>query len=294
VGLGGGYGLAFGPEDILYATGKDGDNAVLWKITEAKEKEVYAILDYDDPIAELMGSAGMETNITVDGVGNVWISGKINGQGYAVSKSREPRVIYLNQHISAPFQPKEDDVKGIAWDEETGKLYIITSGPTSRYVIDAVRHLTTLTPSADSFAKELGTDYNGWSKPPLYIKNEGILIEQPGIALVKAKGSPLFLIGHDRVFTLPGSGKAEPFGKPFTGMCLYGGAADESGNLYVSANNNEKPDNGKGAIYKYNKSGNAILLLADVGNPLGLAWHKGYLYIMDNMGDRILRLKTKE
>ena len=292
-GLGGGYGLAFGQDNVLYATGRDSDKSVLWKITASGQKEVHAILDYGDPMVGLAAPpTGLETNIVVDGVGNVWISGKVNGQSYVVSRAGEPRAVYLNQHISIPIKPKDDDAKGYAWDEVSGKLYVITSGPTSRLSTDAIRHLTTLTPSVGKFAEELGTERNGWSKPPLYIKNEGTLIEQAGIALVKAKGSPLFLIGHDRVFVLPATGKASPFGKAFTGVRLYGGAADESGNLYVSVNNAENPDNGKGAVYRLDKSGNASLLIADIGKPLGLAWHEGYLYIMEQKGDRVLRMKT--
>lgn len=295
MGLGRGYGLAFGPENILYAAGRNGNNAVLWKITDTKEKEVHAILDYGDPmVAMLAPSGGMETNITVDGVGNVWLSGKINGQCYVVSKALGARAIYLNQHISVPIQRREDDTKGIAWDENTGKLYVITSGPSSTFATDATCHLTTLTPSAGKIAEELGTEHNGWSKPPLYIKNEGALIEQAGIALVKAKGSPLFLIGHDRVFVLQSNGKAEPFGKAFDGMRLYGGAVDPSGNLYVSVNSEATQDYGKGAIYKLDKNGDTTLYLANVGMPTGLTWHEGYLYIMEYMGDQIIRLKTTE
>jgi sugar lactone lactonase YvrE len=295
MGLGGGYGLAFGHDNVLYATGRNDNKPVLWKITATKAKEVHAILDYGDPMVALMApSGGHETNIVVDGEENVWISGRMNGQCYVVSKKQDVRAIYLNQHISVPFQFREEDTKGIAWDEDDGKLYVITSGPSSTYATDAIRHLTTLTPSAGKFANELNTERNGWDKPPLFINNKGILIEQTGIALVKAKGSPLFLIGHDRVFVLQSNGKAEPFGKAFDGMRLYGAAADQSGNLFVSANSNINPDNGRGAIYKLDESGNKTLFLEDFGKPLGVNWHDGYLYFMEYMGDQILRMKTTE
>lgn len=296
-GLGGGYGLAFDAKNSLYATGKDRGYSVVWKITGQDKKEVFATLDYKDPIAKLFGlSSGKETetNIAVDSAGNVWMTGSMNGQCYVAAKDTDARVVYLNKELAVSADVAEKDTKGVVWDEKSGKIYLVASGsvPGKTYSKDIVCHLVSLTPTADGFAAELNTNRNGWSPAPLYIKNDGTLLEQPGVALAKAKNSPLYLIGNDRLYILSEDGKSSAFGRAFNGFQLYGGTADESGNVYTSANSKTDPDNGKGAIYKIDRTGKASLLLENIGKPLGLAWNSGYLYIMDGAGDRVLRLNT--
>jgi hypothetical protein len=291
-GLGGGYGLAFDPENNLYAVGKDNAASVVWKITGKDSKEVYSVLSFNDPIMSMLGvTSGLEQNMAVDGFGNIWMTSSMNGQCYVAAKGKQARIVYLNSQVSVSFDVKGDS-KGVAWDADNNKLYIITSGPESSFSNKLDHHLTTLTPSAGNFAQELGTASNGWNQQPLYIEDDGIPLDQPGIGLIKAKSSLLYFIGDNQLYIIGNDGKIEKFGSAFGGLSLKGGTADDNGNLYVSANTKGNEDDGKGVIYKIDKSGKASLLLKDIGKPLGLAFNNGYLYIMEGKSGSILRLKT--
>jgi sugar lactone lactonase YvrE len=290
-GLGGGYGLAFDAAGTLYAAGKDNGKFVVWRITGQETKEVFAELNLNDPIIGMLdASSGLTGNMTVDNLGTVWMTSALSGQCFAVAAGRDARVVYVNEKIASLFDVENS--QGVAYDPDNGALYIVTAGPdpSERYSSKLVCHISSHRPSAENFADGVTVRQNDWDPLPLYINNEGIALEYPGVGLIKGAGTGLYYIGNDQLYEVQDDVK--PIGRKFEGLSLKGGAVDRAGNIYVSANTKDDPQSTRGAVYRLGADRKTTMLLKDVGKPYGLAWRDGYLYIVEGAGDRILRVKA--
>jgi sugar lactone lactonase YvrE len=101
-GLGKVYGLAFDEEGNLFATGTDGDKAVIWKINQDGEKVIFAeIKDQGDVLSDvgIACHSGHLANLAVDGFGNIWITSLQNGACFVVERDKEYSKIYLNSKL---------------------------------------------------------------------------------------------------------------------------------------------------------------------------------------------------
>ena len=226
----------------------------MWQITSEENKKVFNEVNCKDPILSLYGveMAKLLRNISVDGVGNVWMTSSLNGHCYVVSKDNPARVVYLNKQISVDVNV-EDKAVGVVWDSENSRLVIITCGPNaSSSKSEVTNNIAYLIPSTENFAKEVKTYDNDWNLDPLYIRNEGIPINKPGVGLIQGENTPLYFIGEDQLYLVNQNGDIERFGKKFEGLLLKGGTVDDSGNLYISANS---LGDEKGVIYKIDKKG---------------------------------------
>jgi hypothetical protein len=288
--LGNVYGLAFDEEGYLFATGTDGDKNVLWKIDPNGEKELFAeIADQGDVLSDagLAAHARHLANLAIDGEQNIWITSRRQGACFVVADDGEVTKIYLNGHMSITAQDTLEYSHGVAWDGEAGQLYIVTSGPTSAYSANFVEHVRTLP------LNEVRDIIENKSQ---VMSNKGAEIPEKGNGLLKTTEA-VYFIGQEVLYEIKPDGQLEPVGKKVKAMTLWGGAADSEGSIYLSANDaGYTPEEGKGengAILKVDREGKYTVLMGDIGQPLGMAFQGGYLYIADRASGSVLKIEVK-
>jgi hypothetical protein len=288
--LGNVYGLAFGEEGYLFATGTDGDRNVLWKIDPNGEKELFAeIADQGDVLSDagLAAHARYLANLAIDGEQNVWITSRRQGACFVVADDGEVTKIYLNGHMSITAQDTLEYSHGVAWDGEAGQLYIVTSGPLSAYSTNFVEHVRTLTLDE---VRDITENKNK------VMNNKGAETPEKGNGLLKTKDA-VYFIGQEILYEIKPDGQLKPVGKKVKAMTLWGGAANGEGTIYLSANDaSYTPEEGQGengAILKMDREGKYTVLIDDIGQPLGVAFQGGYLYIADRASGSILKIEVK-
>jgi len=293
------YGLAFDGDGNLLATGTQGSKSVVWKLDSRGAKSIVAeISDPPDVLAALGISNHSQylANLAVDGQGNIWITSLHHGACFVVSQDGQVTKVYLNSAMSISI--REDThfyPQGVAWDGKARKLYIITSGPQSAFAPGTdVYHLRTLSGNPDQDVREIKDTGNHAVK---VMDNDGILLKEPGNGLL-ANNSAVYFIGQKALYAVSADGKLKMFGEEAKDMTLWGGAADDRGNIYLAANGKDydptSSPQAKGVIFKLDSQGKANVFLKDTTQPLGLAVRGGYLYIADRATGNILKVKVEQ
>jgi hypothetical protein len=298
-GLGKVYGLAFDGEGKLFAAGTEGEHGVVWTISPDGLKQIFAELkDAGDVLSEagLAGHSRTPANLAVDGCGNVWVTSSSHGAGFVVAPDRTATKFYVNRYLSMSVKADVRYPQGVAWDKEQKKLYLITSGPTSAFTIDNKSFITTLTASTAPgvYAEEMINVADSGGRQVRAFENRGVLLEGKGNALLVGPDSVLYFLGEDAPYALNSSGHLDRFGEPFQGQTLWGGAADNQGHIYLSANTSAydplRDGEGKGTVWRLDSKGERIAYVEGVKEPMGLAFNNGFLYIANRAEGNILRV----
>jgi DNA-binding beta-propeller fold protein YncE len=296
-GLGKVYGLAFDEAGNLFATGSQGEQSVVWKIDSGGTKAVFATIADPTDVFSALGIANHSrrlANLAVSGKGSIWITSLDHGACFAVPQDKQVMKTYLNSEMSISVR---GDIhyypQGVAWDGDARKLYIITSGPKSAFdLANNVYHIQTLTGDPAQDVRQI-QDTGGHTVN--VVANDGILLEEPGNGLL-AKNSVLYFIGQNALYEVPTNGKLKRVGGESKELTLWGGAIDDSGNIYLSANGKDyepgSDSRGKGMILRLDAESQRSVFLKDVAQPLGMAFRDGYLYIADRATGSIVRVNV--
>lgn len=286
-GLGNVYGIAFDATGNLYATGTVQEKVVLWKIGKDGQKSVFSELRDD---VDAMGMIGIAThtkhltNLSVDGQGNIWIASSQHGACFIVTSAGEMFKVYLNKEYSMSVDEKSVP-SGITWDNKTGKLYLITSGPDGKYSTNNVHHIAAFDDCENGYGETL---FAGDNKSLRFVENTGTAINETAVDLLKEDDSPLYLLGLTALYEVQFGGNLKMIGKPFNGLTPFSGTVVD-GTIYFSA----KDKSGKGYIYKMDSKGNMSVFSEGGDQPGGLAYQEGFLYVADKAGERILKKRIK-
>jgi sugar lactone lactonase YvrE len=290
VDLGSVYGLAFDEEGYLFAVGSKGDTSVLWRIDPNGEKELFAeILDRGDKLSDagLAAHASFLASVAIDGERNVWITSRRQGACFVVTPDKDALKIYLNGYMSVTLQDTLEYSQGVAWDADSEQLHIITSGPESAYGTVFREHIRALT------LDEINNITVNESKT---MNNTGVEIQEKGNGLVQGRDA-LYLIGRQALYEVKADGELKKAGVNARGMTLWGGVADGEGAMYLAANDADyTPEEGlgkSGLILKMDSEGKQTVLLEGIGQPLGMAFRGGYLYVADRATGSILRIEIR-
>ena len=288
--LGNVYGIAFDEEGYLFATGTEGDKYVVWRIDQNGEKEMFVeLLDRGDALSDagLAAHAPYLANLAIDGEHNIWITSRRQGACFVATPERDAFKTYLNGYMSITLQDALAYSQGVVWDGGTNHLHIITSGPESEYGTKLREHIRTLA------LDEINDIVLNKSKT---VNNTGFEIQEKGSGLIWGQGI-LYLLGQQALYEVKADGELEQVGTEAKGMTLWGGAADGGGAIYLAANDAdytpEEAQGENGLVLKVDSKGKQTVLLEDVGQPLGMAYQGGYLYIADRATGSILRVEIR-
>jgi sugar lactone lactonase YvrE len=301
-GLGKVYGLAFDEEGNLFATGTDGDKAVIWKINQDGEKVIFAEIKDQGDILSDVGIAchsGHLANLAVDGVGNIWITSLQNGACFVVERDKEYSKIYLNSKLTIFTREDFFYSQGVTWDSNTNKLYLITCGPESEFSSASTHHIKNVTiyPNDTNLAKEVYQIRDSGGNIVKVVRNDGFLIQENGVGLFM-RDPALYFIGQNALYEVQADGNLNIVGDELKKYTLWGGTADDRGNIYLSANSKGyDPEDGtkeEGQVLKMDQEGEYSVIIRDIAQPLGMTFRDGYLYIADRSTGNILKVRVGE
>lgn len=290
-GLGKVYGLAFDEEGNLFATGTSGDKSVLWKIYPNGEKVIFAeIKDHGDILSDvgIACHSGHLANLAVDGIGNIWITSLQNGACFVVERDKEYSKIYLNSKLTIFAHEDFFYLQGVTWDSNTNKLFLITCGPESEFSSISTYHITNVRENQVHQTRDSSGNI------VKFVRNDGFLIQENGVGLFM-RDSALYFIGQNALYEVQAEGNLNIVGDELKKYTLWGGTADNMGNIYLSANSKGyDPKDGtkdEGLVLKMDREGEYSVIIRDIAQPLGMTFRDGYLYIADRSTGNVLKVK---
>lgn len=290
-------GVAFDKSGNLFATGTSDKANVIWKVTPNGNKEVFSIVtDAGDVLSALGISNHSEkmAQITVDSAGKLWVSSMRHAGSFVVTPDGKTTKVYLNNRMSISFQEGMEYPYGCVYNPETDKVYIVTSGPKRDYSTDNYHFINNITPAEDKLCEELKMIKDTGHHDVATIANKGISLEGPSHGLINGKNSQLYVIGKDSLFEVVEGKEIKKVNVDFGDVSLWAGAVDEKGNIYLTTNVKDySPDESKetkGSILKLSPDKAVSVFTRNVGQPLGIAYRDGSLYVADRLSGTVLRI----
>jgi hypothetical protein len=108
----------------------------------------------------------------------------------------------------------------------------------------------------------------------------------------------LYFIGQNALYEVQAEGNLNIVGDELKKYTLWGGTADNMGNIYLSANSKGyDPEDGtkeEGMVLKMDQEGEYSVIIRDIAQPLGMTFRDGYLYIADRSTGNILKVRVGE